>query len=120
MSVSKCLLHCPEQTESKYGETLVHSDGLTKHSLFGIVENLSFLFLSNVLHHTFHRFFASECHSRALGLFSTQFCDAMTCLVVTVLDLPPQSPKSRNVRIGVLSHSDMILVLQELINVMFS
>ena len=31
-----------------------------------------------------HWNFTSECHSRALGLFSTQFCDAVTCLVVTV------------------------------------
>ena len=31
--MSKCLLHCPEQTESKYGEALAHSDGLTKHSV---------------------------------------------------------------------------------------
>ena len=31
--VSKCLLHCLEQTESKYDEALVHSDGLTKHSV---------------------------------------------------------------------------------------
>ena len=25
--VSKCILHCLEQTESKYGEALAHSDG---------------------------------------------------------------------------------------------
>ena len=31
--VSKCLLHCLERTESKYGEALSHSDGLTKHSV---------------------------------------------------------------------------------------
>ena len=31
--VSKCPLHCLEQTESKYSEALVHSDGLTKHSV---------------------------------------------------------------------------------------
>ena len=38
---------------------------------------MSFLFLSKVLHHTFHWNFASECHSMA------QFCDAVTCLIVT-------------------------------------
>ena len=32
--VSKCLLHCLEQTESKYGEALTHSYGLTKHTVF--------------------------------------------------------------------------------------
>ena len=31
--VSKCLLLCLEQTELKYGEALVRSDGLTKHSV---------------------------------------------------------------------------------------
>ena len=31
--VSKCLLLCLEQTESKYDEALVQSDGLTKHSV---------------------------------------------------------------------------------------
>ena len=36
--VSKCIVHCLEQTESKYGEALVHSDGLTKHTCD--VENL--------------------------------------------------------------------------------
>ena len=30
--VSRCLLRCVEQTESKYGEALAHSDGLTKHT----------------------------------------------------------------------------------------
>ena len=30
--VFRCLLHCVEQTESKYGEALAHSDGLTKHT----------------------------------------------------------------------------------------
>ena len=33
MSVSKCLLHCLEQTESKSGEALAHSDGLTKYTV---------------------------------------------------------------------------------------
>ena len=55
---------------------------------------MSFLFLSNVLHHTFHWLFASECHSRVFGLFWTQFCDAVTCLLVTVLDWLPLCPKS--------------------------
>ena len=36
--VSKCLLHCLKQTESKYGEALVHSDGLSKYT--SNVENL--------------------------------------------------------------------------------
>ena len=31
--MSKCLLHCLEQTESKYGEALAHSDGLNKHTV---------------------------------------------------------------------------------------
>ena len=31
--VSKCPLHCLEQTESKDGEALAHCDGLTKHSV---------------------------------------------------------------------------------------
>ena len=31
--MSKCRLHCLEQTESKYGEALAHNDGLTKHSI---------------------------------------------------------------------------------------
>ena len=31
--VSRCFLHCLEQTESKYGEALAHSDGLTKLSV---------------------------------------------------------------------------------------
>ena len=32
--VSLCLLHCLKQTESKYGEALVHSDGSSKHGIF--------------------------------------------------------------------------------------
>ena len=31
--VSKCIFHCLEETESKYGEALVHSGGLTKHGV---------------------------------------------------------------------------------------
>ena len=31
--MSTWLLHCLEQTESKYGEAMAHSDGLTKHSV---------------------------------------------------------------------------------------
>ena len=40
--VSKCLLHCLEQTESKNMviEALVHSDGLTKHGVLAMCENL--------------------------------------------------------------------------------
>ena len=34
MTVSQCLLHCLKQTESKYGEALVHSSGLSKHGTF--------------------------------------------------------------------------------------
>ena len=58
-SVSQCLLHCLKQTESKYGEALVHSSGLSKHGTFLMwkitknEENLSFQFLSKILHHTF-------------------------------------------------------------------
>ena len=33
-SVSQCLLHCLKQTESKYDEALVHSDGLSKRGTF--------------------------------------------------------------------------------------
>ena len=38
--VSKCRLHCLEQTESKYCEALVHSDGLTKHRVLVMWKNL--------------------------------------------------------------------------------
>ena len=55
-----------------------------------------------------------------LGLFSTQSCEAVTCLVVTVLDLPPLPPKSNNAGIRIFTHSNMILLLQNLINLMFS
>ena len=33
-SVPQCLLHCLKQTELKYDEALVHSDGLSKHGTF--------------------------------------------------------------------------------------
>ena len=33
-SLSQCPLHCLKQTESKYGEALVHSSGLSKHGTF--------------------------------------------------------------------------------------
>ena len=33
-SVPHCLLHFLKQTESKYGEALVHSSGLSKHGTF--------------------------------------------------------------------------------------
>ena len=52
---------------------------------------------------------ASECHSRVLGLYSPQLCDDVTCLIVTVLDLPPHRTRSNNVRIPVFIHSNMIL-----------
>ena len=41
MVVSKCLLHCLEQIESKYAEALVHSDGLTKHSVLLVWKTLA-------------------------------------------------------------------------------
>ena len=33
-SVYQCLLRCLKQTESKYGEALLHSSGLSKHGTF--------------------------------------------------------------------------------------
>ena len=33
-SVSQCLVHCLKQTKLKYGETLVHSSGLSKRGTF--------------------------------------------------------------------------------------
>ena len=33
-SVYQCLLRCLKQTESKYGEALLHSSGLSKHGAF--------------------------------------------------------------------------------------
>ena len=33
-SVSQCRLHCLKQTESKYGEALLYSNGLSKHGTF--------------------------------------------------------------------------------------
>ena len=58
--VSKCFLHCLEQTEPKYGEAMAHSDGLTKHSVLVMWKILemkkkkkrrkkSFVFLSKVV-----------------------------------------------------------------------
>ena len=126
--VSKCLLHCLKQTESKYVEALAHSDGSTKHSILVMWKILEmkkifvFLFCQKFCITLFTDlfFFASECHRMVLGLFSNQFCDAVTCLVVTVLDLPPLPPKSKNVRICVFTHSNMILLLQNVMNLMFS
>ena len=95
--LSKCLLLCLEQTELKYGEALVRSDGLTKHSVlvrWKILEMKKicpFSVKSSVTN--FSLILASECYNRVLGLFPTQFCDAVMCLVVTVLDLPPLPPK---------------------------
>ena len=37
-------------------------------------------------------------HLSLMGLFSTQFYDAVKCLVVILLDLPPLPPKSKNVK----------------------
>ena len=59
-SVFQRLLHCLKQTESKYDEALVHSSGLNKHVIFLMwkitknEENMSFRFLSKILHRTFH------------------------------------------------------------------
>jgi len=39
--VSKCPLHCLEKPESKYVEALVHSDGLTKHSVLLVWKTLA-------------------------------------------------------------------------------
>ena len=50
--VSKYLLRFLEQTESKYGEALAHSDGLTKHSVLVMrkiseMKNIFFIFGDN-------------------------------------------------------------------------
>ena len=84
--VSHCILCCLKETESKFGEALSLSDGLVQYA--SNAENLrnevdmSFLFCQTV-----------------------QFCDAVTCLVVTDLDLPPLPPKSKNMRIRVFIRS---------------
>ena len=39
--VSKCPLHCLEKPESKYVEPLVHSNGLTKHSVLVVWKTLA-------------------------------------------------------------------------------
>ena len=114
-SMSQCFLHCLKQTESKYGEALVHSSGLSKHGTFLIwkitkMRKICHFSFSQKFCHTFHYFFASECHSRVLllGLFSIFFYDAVMSLVVTVLDLSSLPPKSKNRRICVLTCNDML------------
>ena len=59
--VSKCLLHCLDQTGSKYGDTLVHSDGVTKHSVLVMWKILEMMKI-------YHFFF---CRKFCIGPFTT-------------------------------------------------
>ena len=108
---------------------MVPSDGLIKHSILLLWKILEmkktslFLFYQKcciILKKEKYICFTLECHSRVLGLFVTQFCDTVTCLVFRVLDLPPLPPKSKNTRVRVLTQSNMIILLQKLTDVMFS
>ena len=122
--VSKCLLHW-KQTGSKYGEALAHSDGLNKHTVLVMWKTLEmkklFLFF-------FYQKFCitlftdSLVQNATIGawIYSEPKCDAVTCLFVTVVDLLPLPPKSKNVRIRIFTHSNTISLLQNLINLIFS
>ena len=161
--MSKCLLHCLEQTESKYVEALGHSDGSTKHrneeniqSFLFLSKSSVFILFSDVLlqnatvgswvyfqpnfvklwrvwlsqywiclpypksrmsefvfppivtwFYCYKTPFTDSLHQNATlgswGLFSTQFCESVTCLVVTVLDLPHPHPRCKNVRIRIFT-----------------
>ena len=114
-SVSQCLLHCLKQRESKYGEALVHSDGLSKHGVLlmwkttKIRKLCPFFFSQNFCITLFinslppHITVESSVYSQP---------DFVMCLVVTALDLSflhphPPPPQSKNIRIGVLIYNDM-------------
>ena len=124
--VSKCLLCCLEQTESKYGEALAHSDGLTKNTVLVMwkvleIKKICLFFFCQKFR--IKLFTDSLIENATVGSWvysQSNFCDAVTCLVVTVLELPPLPPKSKNVRIRVFPQSSMILWLQNVINIMFS
>ena len=91
-------MHCLKQTELKYGEALVHSDGLSKHGI---------LLMWKI----------TEMRKTCLFFFSQNFCitlfinsslqnimiysdpDFVMCLVVTVLDLSSLPPKSKSIKI---------------------
>ena len=118
--VSKCLLQCLEQTESKYGESLVHSDDLTKHSVLVMwkisqMKKICPLFFCQIF-----------CQKLSITLFTDSLLENATvvswvysqpivrCCAVSccqVLDLPRLPRKSQNVRIQIFTDSIMILLL---------
>ena len=53
-SVFQCRLYCLKQTESKYGEALVHSIGLSKHSTFLMWKSTK---MRNICHFSFSQKF---------------------------------------------------------------
>ena len=106
-------------------EALVHTDGLPKHSVLLMWKVLKmkkrchfFFCQKSCITHFTDSLSTTECHlGLFLGLFSIHFCDAVTCLVITVLDLPPLPPKSMSEQV-VFTHSNIILLLQNLLNIM--
>ena len=85
--VSKCFLHCLEQTESKHVEALVHNDGLTKHSVLLVWKTLAM--------------------TKICSLFLCQ----MLCLILIISSLPQNATVGYWFRIRVFTHSNMILIL---------
>ena len=121
--VSKCLLHCLEQTGSKYGEALAR--GLNKHTvlvMWKILEMKKLFLFYFYQKFCMTLFTDSLVQNATIGslVYSEPKCDAVTCLFVTVVDLLPLSPQSKNVRIRIFTHSNTISLLQNLINLIFS
>ena len=103
-----------KQTESKYGEALVHSSGLSKHGTFLMWKitkmrkicpfSLSKKFCITPFINSLHQNVTLE----FLVYSQPDFVMAVMCLVVTVLDLISLPPKSKNKRIRVLTRNDML------------
>jgi len=114
--VSKCLLHCLEQTESKYVEALVHSDGLTKHSVLLVWKTLQWRKYVLCFSVKGYASYLSLIHCNRMPQWGIGFilnsilwyCDVSGCHST---GFTSPTPKSKNVRIRVFTHSNMILIL---------
>ena len=124
--VFKCLLQCLEETESKYDEALVHSDGVTKHSVLVMWKILE---MKNIYPFFFCQKFCITPFTDSLVQNATawswvysqpNFVMLWSVWLSQYWIYLPYHRKSKSVRIRVFSQSKMILLLQNLINLMFS
>ena len=91
--MSKCLLHCPEQTESRYDEALAHSDGLTKHSVLVMwkileIKKIFLFFFCQTFCITLFTNFLLQNATVGSWVYSQPNFVMLRCVWLSLLDLP--------------------------------